>query len=99
MELLKQHIILVYRTRWEDDENNDNYFFNWLENDLLAWLNNDEPLMYGAKKKLVDFFNRIPDLDLNDVLSNRIDVKESIVKMFKVITLDELKEFERFMVQ
>lgn len=93
MDQLKKHIILIYKKKWTNDKDSDDYFLNWLETDILNWLNENQPFIYGPRKNIINFFNRISVFNLDDLLNNKININTSIVNILKVITFEELQNF------
>ena len=75
------------------DADHDDYFLNWLENDIIFILNKKIPLMYGIDKELSELIRIINGYDTNiyDNISPYFKAKSPII-VKKLVTLLNLNE-------
>lgn len=108
---LNREIIEYYiKTRWIKkyksiteyslDENNDDYYLNWLENDIIAALNNQVPLIKGLTVEFRNILKRIHNQNVEnyydfDLLDMEDDAEYNIDLYLKILNVMELKELDR----
>lgn len=82
------------------DEDHDDYFYNWLENDIISSLNNQLPLFKGLTTEFSNILKRIHNKNVTtyidfDELDMRDDSKYNVDLYFDVLNASELKELDR----
>lgn len=95
---IRKHLCNVYYHRWKDTfEYEENADYNWLENDILRFYNNDIALMYGVH---IDYINRYRRLfmlnhkskeDINDFITLylRYSSKQMVNLLLGILTCKE----------
>ena len=95
---IRKHLCNIYYDRWKDTfEYEKNADFNWLENDILRFYNNDIALMNGVH---IDYINRykrlfmLHDKDREDInhlirLYLRYDSKQMVNRLLGILTSKE----------
>ena len=95
---IRKHLCNVYYDRWKDTfEYEENADYNWLENDILRFYNNDIALMNGIH---IDYINRyrrmfmLNDKDREDInhlitLYLRYDSKQMVNRLLGILTSEE----------
>ena len=108
---LNREIIEYYiKTRWIKkyksiteyslDEDDDDYYLNWLENDIIAALNNQVPLIKGLTVEFRNILKRIHNQNVEnyydfDLLDMEDDAEYNIDLYLKILNVMELKELDR----
>ena len=82
------------------DEDHDDYFYNWLENDIISALNNQLPLFKGLTTEFSNILKRIHNKNVTtyidfDELDMQDDSKYNVDLYFNVLNASELKELDR----
>lgn len=82
------------------DEDHDDYFYNWLENDIISALNNQLPLFKGLTTEFSNILKRIHYKNVStyidfDELDMQEDSKYNVDLYFDVLNASELKELDR----
>tara|TARA_B100000035_G_scaffold42197_2_gene31603 strand:- start:499 stop:954 length:456 start_codon:yes stop_codon:yes gene_type:complete len=82
------------------DEDHDDYFYNWLENDIISALNNQLPLFKGLTTEFSNILKRIHNKNVTtyidfDELDMQDDSKYNVDLYFDVLNASELKELDR----
>ena len=82
------------------DEDHDDYFYNWLENDIISALNNRLALFKGLTTEFSNILKRIHNKNVTtyidfDELDMRDDSKYNVDLYFDVLNASELKELDR----
>ena len=82
------------------DEDHDDYFYNWLENDIISALNNQLPLFKGLTTEFSNILKRIHNKNVTtyidfDELDMQEDSKYNVELYFDVLNASELKELDR----
>ena len=82
------------------DEDHDDYFYNWLENDIISALNNQLPLFKGLTTEFSNILKRIHNKNVStyidfDELDMQEDSKYNVDSYFDVLNASELKELDR----
>jgi hypothetical protein len=82
------------------DEDHDDYFYNWLENDIISALNNQLPLFKGLTTEFSNILKRIHNKNVTtyidfDELDMQEDSKYNVDLYFDVLNASELKELDR----
>tara|TARA_B100000085_G_scaffold278637_1_gene300732 strand:- start:2695 stop:3162 length:468 start_codon:yes stop_codon:yes gene_type:complete len=76
------------------DAHHDDYFLNWLENDIIFILNKKVPLMYGIDKELATLIRIINGNEIyaDEYTSPYFKAKSSIIvkKLLSLLKLNEL---------
>ena len=95
---IRKHLCKMYYDRWKDTfEYEENADYNWLENDILRFYNNDIALMNGVH---IDYINRYKRLfmlndkgreDINHLirLYLRYDSKQMVNRLLGILTSKE----------
>ena len=95
---IRKHLCNLYYYRWKDTfEYEENADYNWLENDILRFYNNDIALMNGVH---IDYINRYRRLfmlndkgreDINHLirLYLRYDSKQMVNRLLGILTSKE----------
>jgi hypothetical protein len=82
------------------DEDHDDYFYNWLENDIISALNNRLALFKGLTTEFSNILKRIHNKNVTtyidfDKLDMQEDSKYNVNLYFGVLNVKELKELDR----
>lgn len=82
------------------DEDHDDYFYNWLENDIISALNNRLALFKGLTTEFCNILKRIHNKNVAtyidfDKLDMQEDSKYNVNLYFGVLNVKELKELDR----
>ena len=87
-------------TEYSLDEDHDDYFYNWLENDIISALNNRLALFKGLTTEFSNILKRIHNKNVTtyidfDKLDMQEDSKYNVNLYFGVLNVKELKELDR----
>ena len=81
------------------DKDDDDYYINWLENDIISALNHDKPLMEGLSLHLRYVLRRIHGYSISTLQEydylNIGDPSKSIDIFFKILDINEVKILDR----
>jgi hypothetical protein len=94
-ECLQEKILYSYEmdTDFTTDLNSKSFYLNWLENDLMGFLNNDKPMRDGFEDSFVQFMHTIPDLTLKELVSCINASGETVPKLLKAMSRKQLCNF------
>jgi hypothetical protein len=77
------------------DKDDDDYYINWLENDIIFALNDGKPLMEGLSQNLRYVLRRIHGFSISTLQEydslNIGDPSKSINFFFKILNVNEVK--------
>ena len=85
-------IILYYKSLFSNDPVDDDYYLFWLENDLVLYLNNNLPTMYGVSTEL----KKEHPFITSEFLEKKIPVHELSSRIFKLWCLLNLTKQIQF---
>ena len=81
------------------DKDDDDYYINWLENDIISALNHDKPLMEGLSLHLRYVLRRIHGYSISTLQEydslNIGDPSKSIDIFLKILDINEVKILDR----
>lgn len=91
----KTNIINTIKYIYLEKYNKDDYL-EWLDNDMVIWLNNNIPTIYSIEDKLIDFIDRIPEIKLHSFINGTINPDIVVDIIFYNMTMEELNDFNTF---
>tara|TARA_A100001011_G_C14294653_1_gene837882 strand:- start:2022 stop:2489 length:468 start_codon:yes stop_codon:yes gene_type:complete len=81
------------------DADHDDYFLNWLENDIIFILNKKVPLMYGIDKELSTLIKIVNgyDISVDEYTSPYFKAKSPIIvkKLITLLNINELNKLDK----
>ena len=83
-------IIDIYKIVFSLDKNDDDYYKNWLENDLIRMLNDNKPTLSGISTNLLERYPNITVEYLNEILCTDM-LSRRISKLWIMLT-DQQKQ-------
>jgi|TARA_B110000305_G_C19350750_1_gene594125 hypothetical protein len=105
-DIIEYHIKTKWIKKYESidvyslDEDHDDYFYNWLENDIILALNNQLPLFKGLTTEFSNILKRIHNNNVTtyidfDELDMQGESKYNVDLYFEVLNASELKDLDR----
>lgn len=99
-----------YKKHWNINPKHDDYYWNWLENDIGRWANDDYATMFGLTPKYKNIRERKKNIDTIEPqnsdnisklvkfnLSNDHSARSVFDKTFYVLTLEEIISLDKFL--
>lgn len=90
-----------YSQIYSKNPSSDDYFFNWLDNDIGRWCNDDVPLIHEVTSKYLNVVNQISNctsaLDSIFKMYTEHSSRTLVKKYFQVLSLPEIREIDHFL--
>ena len=90
-----------YSRIWSEDQASYDYYFNWLENDICRWANNDIGTMREITVKYKSIMARLGrsgtsyvDFEVTNIKS---PAEQEFMKIYNVLNIDEVNQLDTFL--
>lgn len=87
-------VLECYRHRFTDDVTSNDYYYYWLHNDMIYYMNNCTPLIYSIQDRFTEIRSRLDANIRNQCIDpNDNQYMNSCLNIWNVLENNEREEF------